>query len=109
MKIYRKLHGKNIVFGCDEIGIELTDEEMYAAFLEKQDQFDREDVENYTTAYYAPEDFKDVFGLTVEEFRPLMDEVVDEYRDRPIDCYEEVQGAAFTVLQRHRRRKEAQA
>lgn len=101
MKIYR-----------NGVEIELTDEEMYAAFLEKRDQFDREDVENYTTEYYTPEDFKDVFGLSVAEFLPLMDEVIEEYKEtlgQYVDLYEAVQGAAFTVLQRHRRRKEAQA
>ena len=92
MKIYR-----------NGVEIELTDEELYSAFMEQQEIFNRMDVEEFTINYYSTvEDFKDVFGLTVEEFRPLMDEVVDAYRDRPIDCYEEVQDAAFTVIQRHK-------
>lgn len=96
MKIYR-----------NGVEIELTGDELYNAFREQKAIFNRMDVEEYTTEFYEPEDFKDVFGMTVEEFLPLMEDVIDEYDDREFDCEEAVQNAAFNVIERHRQAKEA--
>lgn len=98
MKITREVNGIPMEFV-------LTDDELYDAYVEQQETFDRLDVKSFTVDYYLPEDFKDVFGVTVEEFAPMLDDVVGAYRDRPIDACEEVQEAARKVIREHKEAK----
>ena len=100
MKITREVNGVSMDF-------ELTEDELWHAHMEQQDIFDRMDVDGYTTGYYTPEDFKDVFGVTVDEFDGLFEDVVSAYRDRRIDTYEDVHDAAFSVIQDYKNGKKA--
>lgn len=84
------------------VAIELTDHELWSAFMERRAKYNMEDVLDYTINYYSPEDFKDVFGVTVEEFEGMVDDVVDEYADREFDCQEAVYNAVKAVLFKRR-------
>ena len=57
---------KRTVAGLGEIQIELTDEELYAAFLDQQHRFDIEDIEDRLESEF-PEDVLGSYGLTRED------------------------------------------
>lgn len=100
MKIYRKLHGKNIVFGCDEIEIELTNDELREAYREYQHILDREDVLSIVDYHADDAEFKEAYGITPEKLEEIADKCAVRYRryedenncwfDNAIDAIREV-------------------
>lgn len=68
------------------VEIELTSQEIYEAYLEKQNEFDRQDVENVFDAYNDDE-LEDFYGLTREQIAEKIPEIAHEMR-RNIDKYD---------------------
>lgn len=93
MKIYR-----------NGVEIYLTDDELFAAYSEQQGRFDRMDVECFTIRNYNDKEFEDVFGITKEEFRPMLDVVRYVYRRDYCshDVCEAVHNAADFVIRLHK-------
>ena len=79
MKIKRNIDGR-------EIEIELTAHEMWDAYIEKQHQFDVEDIEDY---FYGCEDDEliEKYLKTGEEIKQLYEAIANEMR-RNIDKYD---------------------
>lgn len=80
MKIQRKIDGKNIEF-------ELTQEELYAAYLEKEHEFDKQDIddalENYNYNSETRRDFEENYGLPLKQIyqnEDLIDKLAYEMR-----------------------------
>lgn len=68
------------------VEIELTDFELYNAYMVKQHMFDICDVEDAFNAFDDSE-LKDMYGLTFEEIKPKIPVIADEMR-RNIDKYD---------------------
>ena len=94
----------NMTIYRNGVEIYLTDDELFAAYSEQQARFDRMDVKYFTMCNYNDKEFEDVFGITKEEFRPMLDVVRYVYRRDYCshDVCEAVHEAAFTVIQRHK-------
>ena len=92
MKIYRN--------GAE---IKLTRDELFAAYCEQQERFDRMDVECFTVNNYNGKEFKELFGVTKKEFRSMLDTVRYVYRRDfcVFDVCEAVHNAADFVIQCH--------
>ena len=80
MLIRRLIDGK-------EISIELTDEEVYNAYVERQHLYDAMNVESYFDSYKDDDDLYLEFGKTKEELKEFYDEIAYEMR-RYIDKYD---------------------
>lgn len=91
--------------------IELTEEELYAAYCEQQAKFDREDVAELLDAY-DDVNFHEIFEIHKEDFIPLLSEVakarreiVDAHGDFWRDWsfwWDSFEDAAHAVIQRHK-------
>lgn len=79
MKITRGFNGQTIE-------IELTENELYQAYIEQEHIFDRNDVENYFDDY-EDSDFETEYGCSRAEAMEKLDEIAYEMR-RNIDKYD---------------------
>lgn len=79
MKIKREING-------NMVEIELTRGELYEAYLEKQNDFDRQDIED---VFYSFDDdeLEDMYGMTRAEIEEKIPEIAHEMR-RNIDKYD---------------------
>ena len=80
MTITREIDGK-------QIKIELTDDEVYAAYEVKQFQFDRADMEDYIVGVEEGEDFKEEYGVDYSDAEEHLDELAYKLR-RLIDKWD---------------------
>ena len=78
MKIKRTIDGR-------EIEIELTEQELFDAFVEQEFIFDLDNVRNYFMDY-TDEDFQERYGLSREEAESRFKDVASQLR-RNIDKY----------------------
>lgn len=79
MTITRKIQGAEMTF-------ELTQEELYKAYYEQQDSFDREDVLN--AFWYDSEEYvQEEFGVSKHDLEEIVDDIAGEMR-RNIDKYD---------------------
>ena len=79
MKISRKIDGK-------EVEIELTDDELYDAYLDKEFIFDKQGVED-TICGWSDQEVLEVYDVDRTKFLSLADDMAVEMR-RNIDKYE---------------------
>lgn len=80
MTITREIDGK-------QIEIELTDNEIYAAYEAKQFKFDRADMEDYIAGYEEDEGFNEAYGVDYSVAEEHLDELADKLR-RLIDKWD---------------------
>lgn len=73
-------------FGGKTYDIELTDEELFEAYLEKEHMFDIQDVTDMLNGM-SDFDINEYYGVTREEAVLLIDEIANEMR-RDIDKYD---------------------
>ena len=66
--------------------IELTDNELYQAYLEKEFQFDRMDVEDVFDGI-SDDDLIEAYGVGFDAIAPLIDEMAEQKR-RNMDKYD---------------------
>ena len=79
MKIYRNINGQNVE-------IELNPSELYAAYKQKQHEFDREDIEDLYS-WLDPEEIEREWHITKAKLDAGLDEMAYELR-RNIDKYD---------------------
>ena len=79
MKIKRTVNGTEMEF-------ELTEIELYSAYVEQQDKLDRIDIEDYLRDI-SDEELMDDYGKTRAEAEELIDEMASRLR-RYIDNYD---------------------
>ena len=102
MKIYRKPNDKNIVFGCDEIEIELTERELLDVYEEMRHRYDVEDI-LYVVECFDGDDFRQVFGIEPEDLAKIADnaaKIYRKYRDNTIceDWYDDARDAIHAAV-----------
>lgn len=79
MTIKREINGQTVE-------IELTSHETYEAYLEKQNEFDKQDIEDVFYGF-DDEELEDMYGLTREQLIEKTPELAAEMR-RNIDKYD---------------------
>lgn len=79
MKITRGFNGQTIE-------IELTSQELYEAYLEKQNEFDRQDIEDVFNGF-DDDELEDMYGMTRAQLEEKIPEFAHEMR-RNIDKYD---------------------
>lgn len=98
MKIQREINGISMEF-------ELTDDELWSAFQEKEQQFDRQDIEDAVCGL-EDEDIDDLYGVSREVLESLFDQMAYEKRrnqDRYDMGWEFARDEAIqTVIQRYK-------
>lgn len=73
-------------FNGQTIEIELTSQELYEAYLEKQNEFDRQDIEDVFDGFDDNE-LEDMYGMTRAQLAEKIPELAHEMR-RNIDKYD---------------------
>ena len=68
------------------IEIELTSQELYEAYLEKENEFDRQDIEDVFNSL-DDDELEDMYGLTREQITEKIPELAHEMR-RNINKYD---------------------
>lgn len=79
MTITREINGQTIE-------IELTSQELYEAYLEKQNEFDRQDIEDVFNGF-DDDELEDMYGMTRAQLEEKIPELAHEMR-RNIDKYD---------------------
>lgn len=72
--------------GGETVEIELTERELYEAYIEKQAKYDIEDVECAFTCF-EDDELEDMYGMTRVEIEEKIPEIAREMR-RNIDKYD---------------------
>lgn len=79
MTITREING-------EQVGIELTADERWQAYIEEEEQCDRDAVADYIDEY-DEEDFKNTYGIERSEAEERLDEIGSTLR-RLVDKYD---------------------
>lgn len=96
MKIKREVNGVPMEF-------ELTDDELWSAFQEKERQFDRQDIEDAVCGL-EDEDIDDLYGVSREVLESLFDQMAYEKRrnqDKYDMSWEFARDEAIRTVVRH--------
>ncbi len=96
MKIKREVNGVPMEF-------ELTDDELWSAFQEKERQFDRQDIED-AICDLEDEDVDDLYGVSREVLESLFDQMASKkrrYQDEYGMTWTEARDEAIRDVVRH--------
>ena len=69
---------KRVINGV-EMEITLNSIELWDAYMEKQHEYDLEDIENYLE-YYTEDEIMQEYGVTIDKFHSLKEEMACLYR-----------------------------
>lgn len=92
MNIKRMINGR-------EYDFELTQEEMYNAYYEQQERFDREDIYDFLDGYDSDESFEQEMRITKEEFKELAERIRVHYRELMDDYYNHWTDARYVAIE----------